>query len=133
MCDEVKTKVCSKCKIEKVVAEFYRDKSKKDGVHGRCKECEAEYMQKYRQENTEKETERKRKWQQENAEKVAESVRKWRQENPEKVTKYNCKYTQENREKESERARKYYQEKAEYAIFLKHLEQEEAQQQEQPQ
>ena len=32
-------KVCSKCKIEKTVVEFYKNKSKKDGLQTICKEC----------------------------------------------------------------------------------------------
>jgi len=39
----VKTKVCSKCKIEKPVEGFSKDKSSKDGLCFHCKECIKEY------------------------------------------------------------------------------------------
>ena len=36
-------KVCSKCKTEKSLEKFSRDKSRKDGLQRWCKECVAEY------------------------------------------------------------------------------------------
>lgn len=35
----METKVCSKCKSEKSLSEFYPQKSHKDGVMSMCKEC----------------------------------------------------------------------------------------------
>jgi len=35
-----KTKVCNTCKIEKSVDEYYKQNTKKDGLNGRCKECD---------------------------------------------------------------------------------------------
>jgi len=32
-------KVCSKCNLEKSTDEFYRDASRKDGLHSQCKLC----------------------------------------------------------------------------------------------
>jgi hypothetical protein len=37
-------KICSKCKIEKDVCEFFIDKSKKEGVYPSCKVCKKEYF-----------------------------------------------------------------------------------------
>ena len=39
----MKTKICSKCKEEKEVCEFYTDKSKIDGYYSSCKECKIIY------------------------------------------------------------------------------------------
>jgi hypothetical protein len=36
-------KICSKCKKEKEVCEFFTDKSKKDGYYSSCKECKIIY------------------------------------------------------------------------------------------
>ena len=33
------SKVCTKCKVEKPLDEFYRNKKQKDGRRARCKEC----------------------------------------------------------------------------------------------
>ena len=35
----METKVCSKCKLEKPLSEFYLHKEHKDGVMSMCKEC----------------------------------------------------------------------------------------------
>lgn len=40
-------KICSKCKIEKDVCEFYKNKQTKDGIYSSCKRCKL----KWRQEN----------------------------------------------------------------------------------
>jgi hypothetical protein len=66
-------KTCSKCKIEKSLELFPKDKSKKDGFFIQCKSCYKEYYEK-------------------NKEKVKESVRRYKQENKEKVKEYNKKY-----------------------------------------
>lgn len=66
-------KVCSKCKIEKSLELFPKDKSKKDGFFIQCKSCYKEYYEK-------------------NKEKVKESVRKYKKENQDKVKKYNKEY-----------------------------------------
>jgi hypothetical protein len=34
------TKICNTCKIEKSVDEYYKQKIKKDGLNGRCRDCE---------------------------------------------------------------------------------------------
>lgn len=41
------TKVCSKCKRELPISEFYKCKIFGDGLHNRCKKCQKEYMKKY--------------------------------------------------------------------------------------
>lgn len=40
---ELKTKVCSKCGIEKPVSDFYNAISRKDGLQDWCKECKRKY------------------------------------------------------------------------------------------
>ena len=41
------TKACSKCKRELPISEFYKDKSKKDGLCNQCKNCMNESVKKY--------------------------------------------------------------------------------------
>jgi len=45
-------KICSKCKEEKEVCEFYTDKSKIDGYYSSCKECKITYSKTRVDENT---------------------------------------------------------------------------------
>ena len=40
------TKICSKCKIEKPITEFHKNKSKKDGYGHICKKCRCRAKQK---------------------------------------------------------------------------------------
>lgn len=35
----MKTKICTKCSVEKLLSEFSKDKSKKNGIYPACKEC----------------------------------------------------------------------------------------------
>ena len=47
----MKTKICSKCKQEKPVTDFYRNKWCPDGYYYQCKVCKSEYSKAYRQKN----------------------------------------------------------------------------------
>ena len=91
-----KMKICSKCKIEKSVVEFHKDKSRKDGLNNTCKMCVIENVKRWRQANPEKKREHDKKykqanpekvkrWYQANPEKVRESIKRWQQANPEKM------------------------------------------------
>ena len=93
-------KRCSKCKEEKSLEEFYKNKARRDGVTPICKSCRRESQKKYREENPGKVLEGKKKYYEENRDKVAESQKKYREENRDKVAeiqkKYYKKYREEN-------------------------------------
>jgi len=44
------TKICNKCKIEKPIETFSRDKTTRDGLQRKCKECDAEYSKNHKPE-----------------------------------------------------------------------------------
>lgn len=46
----MKTKMCSKCKIEKNIKEFYKDSQKPDGFYPSCKKCKTINVKKYQNE-----------------------------------------------------------------------------------
>ena len=71
-------KICSKCKIEKNLNEFGKDKNTKDGLRYICKECANGYSKKHYKNNLEYYEERNKKWQKENP----EYNKKWREDNP---------------------------------------------------
>ena len=108
---EKKSKVCSKCKQEKLLRDFYKDTTKKLGLTSLCKKCINESGAKYRRENPEKIRESKAKYRRENPEKVRESGAKYRRENPEKENERKKKYRQENPEKIKEYRAKYERER----------------------
>jgi hypothetical protein len=50
----VKTKSCGKCRVEKDVTEFSKNKTSKDGLQNRCKECVKQYDKQYKKDNADK-------------------------------------------------------------------------------
>ena len=81
-------KTCYECKEQKPHSEFYKNKSKKDGLQGRCKECHrqasAQYGKQYRKENAEKRAQYDKQYYKENAEKINHQQKQYRKENAEK-------------------------------------------------
>ena len=49
-----KTKLCSKCKNEQQLSEYYGQKSQKDGLKTHCKSCCKQYQQQYYKNNPDK-------------------------------------------------------------------------------
>lgn len=78
------TKKCTKCKIEKPLTEFHKDKSRKDGLRYYCKACIAQY-------NAEKSAIPG------NKEKIAKRAAKHYAENKEKIAKRHAKRYVENK------------------------------------
>jgi hypothetical protein len=68
-------KICGKCKQNLDVSDFYKDKTKKDGLSWDCKDCCSKKSKKYRQ----------------NSNVPNLSTKKWREKNPNKKKEYNKK------------------------------------------
>lgn len=92
------TKVCSRCKEEKSISEFSKDRNRKDGHNYQCADCAKKRARKYREENREKVREYDRKYREKNREKVRERSRKYRENNQEKIREKHRKYREENRD-----------------------------------
>lgn len=58
----MKTKVCFKCKKEKLLSNFYKKPDSKDGRHSYCKECDRKRLKSFYQENKESENARIKKY-----------------------------------------------------------------------
>ena len=56
------TKTCSKCGIEKLLNEFHKDKSKKDGRQSCCGKCDNKRTKKYQQGHKKEITKQKKEW-----------------------------------------------------------------------
>lgn len=112
------TKVCSKCKVEKALEEFPKDRNRKGGLRNHCKVCMKAYAAKWRADNLEKVKERSAKyragnqerikamhanwypkWYTSNSEKVKAAMAKYRAENPEKVKAGKARYRAKNPDK----------------------------------
>ncbi len=105
------TKICSKCKVEKPLEDFY-PQAGRNGRRASCKECVKEHsteryannkdaikaeVAKWRVENPEKVKGYSAKWYAANREKAIAKTRKWRVENPEKVKGYSAKGLEKKR------------------------------------
>jgi len=76
-------KICSKCKIEKDVCEFYKNTAQLDGKRPECKVCSNKSSISYNQKNKEKVDGIKQKYVDNNKEKVKKSKKGWFDKNPE--------------------------------------------------
>ena len=104
-------KTCTKCKLEKDVFEFHKDKYKKDGLRSECKSCQKEY----REDNKELIKESKKKYYKVNKEKIKE----YEKANKEKIKEYKKEYNKEYRKANKEYDKKYYQANKEKIIECK--------------
>ena len=125
------TKVCSKCKETKPVAEYYKRSASKDGLMYQCKTCKNKTISKYQQTDTYKQYKaeyqktdeyrkrqaeytrkpdvmaRAKQWRQENKKQMAEKRKQWRQENKEIIAERNKKWVENNKEHVSQYGKRY--------------------------
>ncbi len=108
----MKTKICTKCGIEKELDCFSKDSRAKDGHRPQCKSCRSKYYH----DNKEKTAKRSTEYYQNNKEKIAKRRAEYRKNNKEKIAKRRAEYYQNNKEKISKyRSRpEVKQRKAEY-------------------
>lgn len=130
-------KVCCKCKESKDISEFYRQKSRKDGLSPECKACEKqrkleyynnnlEHVRKNKRENAEKNKEKRHEYQKR---KYHENIEESRQRGRDKYNRFRDKIrekenarqkTPEGRKKAAERAKRWREESKElYNAYLK--------------
>jgi len=105
-------KICSKCKEEKEVCEFYNNKSKFDGKRPECKVCSNEQSTLYNRKNKEKVNGIKQKYVDNNKEKVKQSKKEWFDKN----TEYKKEHYIKNTNHILEKSKKYYNDNREKII-----------------
>lgn len=106
------TKICSRCKIEKDVGCFSKDKTRKDGLQYFCKNCrkmarKKEYSSRYREKNKDRISEHLKIYYQNNKEIIKERNKKYRANNKGKYAELQIIYRANNREKTLELGRKH--------------------------
>jgi hypothetical protein len=122
-------KTCKKCKEEKELSEFYKDKRAKDDLFLYCKSCQKEYRKEYRKNNKEKIKEKKKEYYENNKEYFKELYKnnieyfkekhkEYKEKNKEKIKEkrkeYFKEYRKNNKEKIKEKNKKYYENNKEY-------------------
>lgn len=99
------TKVCTKCKREKLVDKFYKDKKRKDGLRGWCKECFMEVDALWRLKNKEKTKRIRKRYNKKNKTIKLMRDKKWRESNSKKVTEYRKEWQGNHKEYFREKSR----------------------------
>lgn len=95
-------KKCAHCQITKPATEFYKDKSRKDGLNRLCKECTKRDNKKRYKENAQARREHGKKYRQKNKKLLAEKDRLRYLEKRDIKREWNAQYRQANREKMAE-------------------------------
>ncbi len=96
-------KKCTKCKIEKPLTEFYKDKNSKDGYGFYCKSCKNEWYNEWYKSNKESRAE----YYQLNKEYLTRGHQKYRSSKKEYYKEYNKNYFQSNKEIIYKRRKEY--------------------------
>ena len=71
------SKICGRCKDEKNLDEFYREKAKPDGRAVYCKECSKAVRQKYHKQNRDRENQRSRDYIKKHKERVYAKIKEY--------------------------------------------------------
>lgn len=95
----METKICTKCKRELPLDMFQKDRTKRDGLTCRCKECKAEYARQYVIDHREERRAYKKKYWQENKHRLADERKKYRDAHKEDMRIYHKKHYEENKER----------------------------------
>ena len=117
-------KKCYKCKEEKQLQEFSKDKSKKDGLNSACKVCSNLMIKDYTKINKDKTKASRKIYNEKNKDKnreywgsyyainkeiLSEKAKEWYQENKESFSEYRKIYNLENKDKIKEYEKLYYE------------------------
>ena len=74
-------KVCSDCKEEKPLSDFYKDCTRKDGLRYACKLCSNKRAKKFYQKNRDAIAEKKKEYRQKNRDAIAKAKKEYSQKN----------------------------------------------------
>jgi 5-methylcytosine-specific restriction endonuclease McrA len=99
------TKICTKCKVEKELNEFDKDKSQKSGHKARCKSC----LKLGRLENREEISKRNAKYRFNNKEKISKQAKKYRLKNKRKIAEQRAEHYKRNKKRLLQKQTLYYE------------------------
>lgn len=121
----MKTKVCSKCKLDININDFYSDLSRKDGLSYICKQCGKKRLKIYYEKNRKKMIKYSQQYRQENFLQVAKYQKEYRYKNRHKKRKYSKEYYRNNLAKIMLKSSKYHakQRNFEHCITEKDIQQ----------
>ena len=100
----IETKICGKCKKEKLIIDFGRKNNK---YLNRCKECINAYSREYNKNHKEQKRQKNKKYRDSHKEQIEASRKKWLELNKEHKKEMDRKYQKEHRETKREYYREY--------------------------
>lgn len=98
---ETKTKICSKCKEEKLLSKFNTMKKNKDGLNIYCRDCQFIYNKEYREKNKDKLNAHR------STPEYKEIRRKYRAKHKKEIAEYNKEYYNKNKKILAEKYKPY--------------------------
>jgi 5-methylcytosine-specific restriction endonuclease McrA len=107
-------KKCSKCNQEKLLNQFYKKSSSKDGFMSCCKSCDSKRTKKYLAENKEKSQLRHKQYYELNSDKIKSTVSNYYKENKETILEHKKKYNELNKHNISQKKKIYRENNQEY-------------------
>ena len=113
----MKTKICTKCGIEKELSYFYKLKTGRDGLHPECKICLSIRAKKYRKINEQKKKESDKKYRDKNKKIIVKNKKKWYEDNIERERAKRRIYQKEHRYENNKRKKSRYHTDIEFKIL----------------
>jgi len=107
------TKVCYRCKVEKNKSEFYKNKSKKDGLSSSCKQCDRELKKEYYQKHRAQKLEKALNQRKEKRAELNERAKQYYEKNKAEIKHKRKKYREKNKELISQRRKERYEDNKE--------------------
>ena len=104
MTEIILTKICTKCKIEKPLSEFYKNKATLDGLQYMCKICVLEYHQSHKKEKAKY----YREYHENNKEELNAYARMYHENNKEELNAYALEYNKTHKEEIAEYQKAYF-------------------------
>jgi hypothetical protein len=98
-------KQCVRCKKNKKLTQFHKQKASADGHKSWCKICTQEYGIKHKQKNRKKIQKQQKEYKIKNKNNLNEYNKQWRKDNPDKVFEIRKKYRKKYRDKINKRRR----------------------------
>jgi 5-methylcytosine-specific restriction endonuclease McrA len=107
-------KKCTKCNQEKLLNQFYKKSSSKDGFMSCCKSCDSKRTKQYLAENKEKSQLRHKEYYELNSDKIKSTVSNYYKENKETILEHKKKYNELNKHNISQKKKIYRENNQEY-------------------
>jgi predicted transcriptional regulator len=121
----MKTKVCSKCSIEKSIDQFYKRKDTKDGYRLDCKECFSLKSDKYYQNNKKKINKRNKQYNNDHKNEIDIYQEKYQKEyylkNKERILIRTKLYQKNNKEKVNKYVNQYNKDRKKWDVLFKFI------------